>query len=302
MSAVQGQKLESSPSSSSPLKICTTIHGMRSASRAARQNGQRLGFVPTMGALHEGHLSLVRAARASSDVVAASIFVNPTQFGPNEDLAKYPRSFEQDCQMLEREGVNFVFAPSVEEMYPAGAVTWVTVEELSSKLDGRSRPGHFRGVTTVVAKLFHIVEPDRAFFGQKDAAQVAVIRRMVRDLNLPVEIVVCPIVREPDGLAMSSRNAYLDPEQRKQALVLHRSLMRVQNIAEAGEQDAAKLNAAGRRTFAQENSVRLDYFEIVNPDTLDPVSDISEGALVAVAAYVGTTRLIDNLLLKPIPT
>ncbi len=275
---------------------------MRSASRAARQNGQRLGFVPTMGALHEGHLSLVRAARASSDVVAASIFVNPTQFGPNEDLAKYPRSFEQDCQMLEREGVNFVFAPSVEEMYPAGAVTWVTVEELSSKLDGRSRPGHFRGVTTVVAKLFHIVEPDRAFFGQKDAAQVAVIRRMVRDLNLPVEIVVCPIVREPDGLAMSSRNAYLDPEQRKQALVLHRSLMRVQNIAEAGEQDAAKLNAAGRRTFAQENSVRLDYFEIVNPDTLDPVSDISEGALVAVAAYVGTTRLIDNLLLKPIPT
>ncbi len=275
---------------------------MRSASRAARQNGQRLGFVPTMGALHEGHLSLVRAARASSDVVAASIFVNPTQFGPNEDLAKYPRSFEQDCQMLEREGVNFVFAPSVEEMYPAGAVTWVTVEELSSKLDGRSRPGHFRGVTTVVAKLFHIVEPDRAFFGQKDAAQVAVIRRMVRDLNLPVEIVVCPIVREPDGLAMSSRNAYLDPEQRKQALVLHRSLMRVQNIAEAGEQDAAKLNAAGRGTFAQENSVRLDYFEIVNPDTLDPVSDISEGALVAVAAYVGTTRLIDNLLLKPIPT
>ena len=284
------------------LKICTAIHDMHSASRAARHAGKQIGLVPTMGALHEGHLSLVRAARASTDVVAASIFVNPTQFGPNEDLAKYPRSFERDCQMLEREGVDFVFAPSVEEMYPAGAVTWVTVEELSSKLDGRSRPGHFRGVTTVVAKLFHIVEPDRAFFGQKDAAQVAVIRRMVRDLNLPVEIVVCPILREPDGLAMSSRNAYLDPEQRKQALVLHRSLMRVQNMAEAGEQDAAKLNAAGRGTFAQENSVRLDYFEIVNPDTLDPVTDISRGALVAVAAYVGTTRLIDNVLLKPIPT
>ena len=275
---------------------------MRSASRAARQRGQRLGFVPTMGALHEGHLSLVRAARSASDVMAASIFVNPTQFGPNEDLAKYPRSFERDCEMLKREGVDFVFAPSVEEMYPGGAVTWVTVEELSSKLDGRSRPGHFRGVTTVVAKLFHIVEPDKAFFGQKDAAQVAIIRRMVRDLNLPVEIVVCPIMRESDGLAMSSRNAYLDPAQRKQSLVLHRSLMRVQKIAEAGEYDASKLSAAGRETFAEEQSVRLDYFEIVNPDTLDSVSDISQGALVAVAAYVGTTRLIDNLLLKPIPT
>lgn len=234
--------------------------------------------------------------------MAASIFVNPTQFGPNEDLAKYPRSFERDCEMLKREGVDFVFAPSVEEMYPGGAVTWVTVEELSSKLDGRSRPGHFRGVTTVVAKLFHIVEPDKAFFGQKDAAQVAIIRRMVRDLNLPVEIVVCPIMRESDGLAMSSRNAYLDPAQRKQSLVLHRSLMRVQKIAEAGEYDASKLSAAGRETFAEEQSVRLDYFEIVNPDTLDSVSDISQGALVAVAAYVGTTRLIDNLLLKPIPT
>ena len=284
------------------LKICTTIHDMRSASRAARQAGKRLGFVPTMGALHEGHLSLVRNARAASDVVAASIFVNPTQFGPNEDLAKYPRSFERDCEMLERGGVDLVFAPSVEEMYPAGAVTWVTVEELSGKLDGRSRPGHFRGVTTVVSKLFHIVEPDQAFFGQKDSAQVAIIRRMVRDLNLPVEIVVCPIVREPDGLAMSSRNAYLDPEQRKQALVLHRSLMRVQQMAEAGERDVDKFNFAGRAAFAEEKSVRLDYFEIVDPDTLDPISDISQGALVAVAAYVGTTRLIDNILLKPIPT
>ena len=183
----------------------------------------------------------------SSDVVAASIFVNPTQFGPNEDLAKYPRSFERDREMLEREGVQLLFAPSVEEMYPAGAVTWVTVEGLSEKLDGRSRPGHFRGVTTVVAKLFHAVEPDAAFFGQKDAAQVAIIRRMVRDLNLPVEIVVCPIVREADGLAMSSRNAYLDSEQRKQALVLHRSLQRVQALAEAGERNASKLLAAGSR-------------------------------------------------------
>src|SRR5450631_1660195 len=194
------------------LKICTAIHEMRASSRAARRTGKRLGFVPTMGALHEGHLSLVRAARASSDVVAASIFVNPTQFGPTEDLAKYPRSFERDREMLEDEGVELLFAPSVEEMYPAGAVTWVTVEGLSEKLDGRSRPGHFRGVTTVVAKLFHIVEPDAAFFGQKDAAQVAIVRRMVRDLNFSLEIVVCPIVREPDGLAMSSRNAYLSAQ------------------------------------------------------------------------------------------
>lgn len=270
---------------------------MRTASRAARGAGRRLGFVPTMGALHEGHLSLVRAARGSCDVVAASIFVNPTQFGPTEDLAKYPRSFERDREMLEREGVDLLFAPSVEEMYPAGAVTWVTVEELSNKLDGRSRPSHFRGVTTVVAKLFHVVEPDAAFFGQKDAAQVAIIRRMVRDLNLPVEIVVCPIVREPDGLAMSSRNAYLDAQQRKQALVLHRSLMRVQQLSDAGERDAVTLAAAGREEFARESSVRLDYFEMVSPETLEAVTDISNGALVAVAAYVGNTRLIDNVVL-----
>ena len=253
--------------------------------------------MPTMGALHEGHLSLVRAAREASEVVAASIFVNPTQFGPNEDLARYPRSFERDCELLEHEGVEFVFAPSVEEMYPAGAVTWVTVEGLSEKLDGRSRPGHFRGVATVVAKLFHAVEPDVAFFGQKDAAQVAVIRHMVRDLNLPVEIVVCPIVREPDGLAMSSRNAYLDREQRKRAPVLHRALMRVKKLAEGGERKAELLIEAGREEIARESWVTVDYFEIVEPDTLDPVADVSRGALVAVAAYVGTTRLIDNVVL-----
>jgi len=280
------------------VNICTTINEMRSASRAARQTSRQLGLVPTMGALHEGHLSLVRAARAACDAVAVSIFVNPTQFGPNEDLAKYPRSFERDRELLEREGVDLLFAPAADEIYPGGAVTWVTVEALSSKLDGRSRPTHFRGVTTVVAKLFHIVEPDVAFFGQKDAAQVAIIRRMVRDLNLPVEIVVCPIVREPDGLAMSSRNAYLDAGQRKQALVLHRSLMRVQQMADAGEHSATRLATAGCAEFAEESSVRLDYFEIVDPQTLDPVEDISGGALVAVAAYVGSTRLIDNILLE----
>ena len=259
-----------------------------------------------MGALHEGHLSLVRAARGACDIIAASIFVNPTQFGPNEDLAKYPRSFERDCELLEREGVQFIFAPSVEEMYPAGAdrsvratqaLTWVTVEEMSGKLDGRSRPGHFRGVTTVVSKLFHIVEPEAAFFGQKDAAQLAIIRRMVRDLNIAVEIVGCPIVREADGLAMSSRNAYLDAQQRKQALVLHRSLLRVGECVDSGERDAAALVTVGRAEFAREPSVRLDYFEIVNPDTLDPVERVLNGTLVAVAAYVGSTRLIDNLLI-----
>lgn len=279
------------------MKICKTIVDMRAACEAARRAGKRLGFVPTMGALHEGHLSLVRAAKGGCDVVVASIFVNPTQFGAGEDLAKYPRTFEQDRELLEREGVAMLFAPSVEEMYPAGAMTWVTVDGLSDKLDGRSRPGHFRGVTTVVAKLFHIVDPDAAFFGQKDAAQVAIIRRMVRDLKFPMEIVACPIVREADGLAMSSRNAYLDPEERRQALVLHGSLMRVKKLFEAGERSAEELIAAGCEEIAGEKSVRLDYFEIVNPESLDPVENVRSGALVAVAAFVGTTRLIDNILL-----
>ena len=283
------------------MRICNTIEDMRAACRAARRGGRRLGFVPTMGALHEGHLSLVRTARAACDVVAVSIFVNPTQFGPNEDLAKYPRDFERDRELLEKEGVELLFAPSVEEMYPAGGVTWVTVEELSGKLDGRSRPGHFRGVTTVVAKLFHIVEPDAAFFGQKDAAQVAIVRRMVRDLKFPVEIVACPVVREADGLAMSSRNAYLDGAQRRQALVLHRALTRVKELWEAGERDAEKLVAAGREEVAGEKSVRLDYFEIVDAETLDPVKNLAGGALVAVAAFVGPTRLIDNILLPKCP-
>jgi pantoate--beta-alanine ligase len=280
------------------LKIYSTIEAMRAACRPARREGKRLGFVPTMGALHEGHLSLVRAAKASCDAVAASIFVNPTQFGPNEDLATYPRPFEHDRELLEKEGVESLFAPAVEDMFPPGAMTWVSVEELSGKLDGSSRPGHFRGVTTVVAKLFHIIEPSVAFFGQKDAAQVAIIRRMVRDVNLPVEIVACPIVREADGLAMSSRNAYLDPQQRKQALVLHRSLMRVKRLADQGERNAAELISAAKEEFAMEPSLRLDYFEIVNADSLDPLKDVSHGALVAVAAFVGATRLIDNIVLE----
>ena len=270
---------------------------MRSATREAHRAGKRLGFVPTMGALHEGHLSLVRAAKSVCDVVAVSIFVNPLQFGPTEDLAKYPRTFERDSGLLQNESVDILFCPTPNEIYSAGAVTYVTVEGLSDKLCGRSRPGHFRGVTTVVAKLFHIVEPDVAFFGQKDAAQSTIIRRMVQDLNFPIEIVICPIVREPDGLAMSSRNAYLDSLQRKSALVLHRSLMEIKNRFDRGERSAANLIAAGKQLLSKEANVRLDYLEIVDPSTLDPVTQLNKPALVAVAAVVGNTRLIDNIVL-----
>lgn len=270
---------------------------MQRLSRELRRAGKRVGFVPTMGALHEGHLSLVRAARTQSDVVVASIFVNPLQFGPNEDFSKYPRTFESDKQKLETEKVDIVFAPTPDVMYPPGAKTVVEVAEISEKLDGRSRPGHFKGVTTVVAKLFGIVQPDRAFFGQKDAAQVAIVKRMVRDLNMDVEIVVCPIVREPDGLAMSSRNVYLSAPERKQALVLSRSLHRVHFLCDRGEKIASALIAAGKEVVAEEPAVKLDYLELVDPDSLDPLEDVSKGALVAIAAWVGTTRLIDNLVL-----
>jgi pantoate--beta-alanine ligase len=279
------------------MKICHTIDEMRATRHAARRKGKTVGLVPTMGALHEGHLSLVRMARAQCDLVVVSIFINPLQFGPHEDLAKYPRNFDRDRDLLEREGVEVIFAPTVEEMYPAGAITYVTVEALSDKLCGRSRPGHFRGVTTVVSKLFHIVEPDRAFFGQKDAAQSVIIRRMVRDLDIPVQVVIGPIVREPDGLAMSSRNAYLDAPQRLSALVLHRSLLAVQERFDRGERKVQALIEAGKQVFAEDPSVRLDYFEIVDPETLDPVDRLSHSALVAVAAFVGKARLIDNVVL-----
>jgi len=272
---------------------------MQSLCRVLRCGGSRLGLVPTMGALHEGHLSLIRAARAKSDTVAASIFVNPTQFGPDEDFARYPRNLESDCALLERGGVELVFAPSVEEMYPAGDSTFVVVEGLSERLCGNSRPGHFRGVTTVVSKLLHIVEPDGAFFGQKDAAQVAIIRRMVRDLRMPVAIEVCPIVREADGLALSSRNAYLSAEERKSALVLSRSLRRVAKAFEDGTRESAALIAAALQEFADEPAARLDYFEIVDPETLEPEPAITKPTLVAVAAFLGKARLIDNLVLEP---
>ena len=249
-----------------------------------------------MGALHGGHLSLVRASKAQCDITAVSIFVNPLQFGPTEDLDKYPRTLDRDTAMLRELGVDFVYVPTVAEMYPPGAQTYVDVSDLSSKLDGGSRPGHFRGVATVVCKLFEIVRPDRAFFGQKDAAQVALLRKMIRDLDMDVEIVVCPIVRESDGLAMSSRNAYLNAEQRKQALVLSRSLQQVRAAVDAGERHAGKLAEVGRREIAAEPGARLDYFAIVNADTLEPVDEATKGTLIAVAAWVGSTRLIDNMI------
>lgn len=302
---------------------------MKAACRQVTRGGQTLGLVPTMGALHEGHLSLARASKSRCDVTAVSIFVNPLQFGPTEDLDKYPRSLERDAEMLEKVGVELLFIPTVEEMYGRTKVstqkqdanlghqvptvsatvggkggepedkTYVVVEGLVNKLDGASRPGHFRGVSTVVTKLFEIVRPDCAFFGQKDAAQVAVLRKMVRDLDMDVQIVVCPIVREADGLAMSSRNVYLTPEQHRQALVLHRALMRVQLDVDHGEVDSGKLLAIGESVISEEPGARLDYLAIVDPDTLDAVADVTRGALVAVAAYFGSTRLIDNIVLAP---
>jgi pantoate--beta-alanine ligase len=280
------------------MTIIETIDSTRAACRTARATAKRIGLVPTMGALHEGHLSLVRIAKAQSDFVVVSIFANPLQFGPTEDLANYPRTFERDREMLAREGVDLIFAPSAGEMYPTPAFVYVNVEGLSDRLDGQSRPGHFRGVTTVVSKLFHIIEPDLAVFGQKDAAQVAIVKRMVRDLNIPVEILVAPIVREPDGLAMSSRNAYLDHEQRRQALVLSRSLKGIQEAFESGERSAARLVAAGLEVLQKEPAVRVDYLSVVDPESLDPITTLTSGALVAVAAYVGTTRLIDNVVFQ----
>jgi pantoate--beta-alanine ligase len=282
----------------SRMTLCVKADEIRAASRSAHAAAKTVGFVPTMGALHQGHLSLVRAAKSQSDVVIVSIFVNPAQFGPNEDFGKYPRTLERDRELLDGEGIDLLFAPSVSEIYPDGAVTYVTVEGMSERLDGASRPGHFRGVTTVLTKLFNIIEPDLAFFGQKDAAQVAIVHRMVRDLKIPVEIVVCPIVRESDGLAMSSRNAYLDNEERKRALVLHGSLMAAEEVFKSGERRASRLIESGLKVFAAEPAVRLDYFEVVDPESLETVETIARPTLVVVAAYVGTTRLIDNLILS----
>jgi pantoate--beta-alanine ligase len=278
------------------MKILRTVYELRQWSREARKGGT-VGLVPTMGALHAGHASLIRAAAASCSAVAVSVFVNPTQFGPNEDYAVYPRTLEADCALAESNGASVVFAPAVEELYPAGAATFVEVEGLSNRLDGASRPGHFRGVSTVVSKLLIAAEPDRAFFGQKDAAQVAVLRRMVTDLRLAAEIVVCPIVREKDGLALSSRNSYLSAAERTQALTLSRAVRGVEALVAAGERRSSTLIEAARKIFAAEPAIRVDYIELVNWATLDPVETAAPGSLFAVAAFVGPTRLIDNTIL-----
>lgn len=260
--------------------------------------GASWGLVPTMGALHDGHLSLVRAARAENDRVVASIYVNPTQFAPTEDLDAYPRQLARDLDLLRAEGVDMVFTPSDAVMYPPGYQTYVSVENITRVLEGASRPTHFRGVATVVAKLFNIVQPTRAYFGQKDAQQTVVIRQMVRDLNFEVDVVICPIVREPDGLAMSSRNQYLHGETRAAATVLYRALMAVQAAFARGERDANFLRTLMRDTIAAEKLARLDYVSIANPLTLTELETISGTALCSLAVFFGKTRLIDNLILE----
>jgi pantoate--beta-alanine ligase len=283
------------------MKTLTQVAEMQVAAAGVRGSGRRVGFVPTMGALHAGHLSLVRAARQRSDVVVVSIFVNPAQFGPGEDYRAYPRDLEGDAARLLREGVDFLFAPPPEEIYPTGFQTFVEVEKLSRPLCGQSRGGHFRGVATVVTKLFNIVQPDLAFFGRKDAQQSILIRQMVRDLNLPVEIIVCPIVREPDGLAMSSRNAYLSREERRAALVLHRSLSRARERLEAGAHSGKEVVATMRAELAAEPLARADYMEVVDAETLEPVERLEGTILVALAVWIGKARLIDNLMAEQQP-
>jgi pantoate--beta-alanine ligase len=280
------------------MQIIHTVTELRQWSRQQRADNKTIGLVPTLGALHAGHASLIHAAHKACDTVAVSIFVNPTQFGPNEDFTRYPRTFDADCKLAEAEGADVIFAPSVEDIYPTGATTFVEVEGLSSRLDGASRPGHFRGVATVVSKLFIAAEPDRAYFGQKDAAQVAVLRRMTEDLRLGVEIVVCPIIRDPDGLALSSRNIYVSAEERNQALAISRAIRRVSALFTNGVSDTAALIAAAEELLRNEKEIRVDYITLVDWSTLLPVETATPGTLFAIAAYVGNTRLIDNMILK----
>ena len=257
-----------------------------------------VGLVPTMGYLHEGHLSLARRAREECKSVAVSIFVNPTQFGPNEDLSKYPRALERDLRLLESVGVDLVWTPTPEIMYPPGFQTWVEVQEVTKGLEGAQRPGHFRGVTTVVAKLFNAIQPDKAYFGQKDAQQAAVIRQMTADLNFPLEIVVCPIVREPDGLAMSSRNVYLEPDQRKAATVLYRALTAARAAYDGGERDANRLRDIMTQTIASEPLARLQYVSCADYRTLQELEQVTGKTLLSMAVFFGKTRLIDNFVLE----
>lgn len=278
------------------MELIAKINKLKAVVRKMRGAGNSIGFVPTMGALHDGHLMLVKKAREVADTVLVSVFVNPIQFGRGEDFEHYPRNLSHDVELLTRAGVDYVFAPAIEEFYPKDFDTYVEVERLSEPLCGKFRPGHFRGVATVVAKLFTIVEPDYAFFGQKDAQQAGVIRRMARDLKFPVDVRVCPIVREEDGLAMSSRNAYLSPDERRAATVLYRSLCRAAALVLEGERQAGRVRQAVADMIQAEPLARLEYFEIVDTADFQPVAALQGGGLMALAVYIGKTRLIDNLL------
>lgn len=282
----------------SKLESIHTVSWMKQVARRASAGERAIGFVPTMGALHEGHFSLVREAKRQCSSVVVSIFVNPSQFGPSEDFKKYPRQMERDRAALEKLDVDYLFAPSVEEIYPKGFQTSVIVDALSDRVEGRARPGHFRGVATVVLKLFEIVRPNVAFFGRKDAQQARIIGQMARDLDLDVSIRTCPIVREPDGLAISSRNAYLNPPERKSATVLYRSLDALQQTVDQGERDAVQLLKTVREVIGTEAGVRLDYAELVDADTFEPVIRLRGNCYVLLAAFAGTTRLIDNAFIE----
>ncbi len=281
------------------MEVFQRIAPLREHLRAQRAEGKSIGFVPTMGYLHEGHMSLIRRAREESDCLVVSIFVNPTQFGPGEDLDTYPRDLERDLGMCREAGVDVVFAPPAEEMYPDGPpLTKVSVAKLSEGLCGAYRPVFFTGVATVVAKLFNIVLPDRAYFGEKDYQQLLVVRRMVRDLNFPLEIVACPTVREPDGLAMSSRNEYLSPEERKQATIISKALFEARERILAGERSAEAIRNFVRETIQTMPLANVQYVEVVHPDTLEPLAEITDGAVVAVAVFFGKARLIDNIVVR----
>ena len=281
------------------MELVTTVHDVRATLAEHRAAGKSIGLVPTMGSFHEGHLTLMRRARERDGIVVVSLFVNPTQFGPAEDYAQYPRDLDRDSCMAADVGVDVLFTPSVDEMYAPGDSTFVEVTgELTARLCGAYRPGHFRGVTTVVAKLFNIVQPDRAYFGEKDYQQLLVVRRMARDLGFPLEIVPVPTVREPDGVAMSSRNTRLGPRERTAATALYRSLLKAQELAAAGLRDGEGILSAVRESIAQEPLVKLQYVELVDPDTLAPVERVDGPALLALAAYVGGIRLIDNMILS----
>ncbi|MDI3494491.1 MAG: pantoate--beta-alanine ligase [Pseudothermotoga sp.] len=279
--------------------VVKNIDEMKKICRELRKE-KTIGFVPTMGYLHEGHLSLVRRSKKENDITVVSIFVNPTQFGPNEDYNSYPRNLNRDASLLEKEDVDYVFVPEIEQMYPKDYSTYINEEKLSRHLCGRSRPGHFRGVCTVVTKLFNIVKPNRAYFGQKDAQQFRVIRRMVRDLNMDVEVIECPIVREPDGLAMSSRNIYLSTEERNQALALNRSLKIAENLYRSGEKNTERMKEKIVQYLSSFDKIKIDYVEIVSEETLEPVEKIEGKVVVAIAAWVGKARLIDNTILGEI--